>query len=202
MKTYWQRIKNIVGPAKLSEFSQIGQQNTRKSFEEFIIKNSDKNSLLLDAGCNTGVEAHRLIEKGYRGRYYGVDNNDKAIKIAKSNFKKETEIKFFNQDLGKIQFKKAFFDFVLCKDVIEHHQYYTKILMELTRVTKKYLILSMFIKPSFFLGDKIKLHKDGYFLNRYNQKKLFSFMLKQRFLKPIKIYEDWQDIVYVFERLK
>lgn len=201
MGTYWQRIKNIVGPAKVEDFDKIGQKPTREAFEKFIVTNSNKELLLLDAGCNTGVEAHRLLEKGFKGSYFGVDNNIKAIKLAKLNLDKKPKVKFFLQDLEKLQFKKNFFDIVLTKDIIEHHQYYIKILTELSRVTKKYLILSMFIKPSFFLEDKIKLHKDGYYMNRYNQGKIFSFLKKHSFKKPKKIYEDWQDITYVFEKM-
>ncbi len=201
MKTYWQRIAGFVGPSSSHDFDKIGQQNTRKSIEDFILKHANKNSSFLDAGCNTGVEGVRLFNSGYQGKYFGVDNNNKAVKLARKNLANESKAKFFVLDLSKLNFKKNFFDIVLTKDVIEHHQYYVKILTELARVTKKYLILSMFIKPSFFLGDKIKLHHDGYYLNRYNQGKLFTFMAKHNFKKPKKIYEDWQDIVYVFEKL-
>jgi len=201
MKTYWQRITDIVGPARKENFDQIGQKNTRKSIEDFILKHTNKSSFLLDAGCNTGVEAIRLYEGGFKGKYFGVDSNSKAIKIAKKNLIDNPQAKFFTLDILKLNFKDNYFDIVLAKDVIEHHQYYVKILTELARVTKKYLILSMFIKPSFFLGDKIKLHKDGYFLNRYNQSRLFAFLTKHHFKKPRKIFEDWQDIVFIFEKL-
>ncbi len=200
MKTYWQKIKDIVGPANITDFDKIGQKETRTSFEKFIVGHSKKGSLILDAGCNTGVEAVRLYETGFKGKYFGVDNNSKAVKLARKNLKKNPLCRFFIEDLSKLNFNKNFFDIVLAKDVIEHQQYYVKILTELARVTKKYLILSMFIKPSFFLGDKIKLHPDNYYLNRYNQGKLFRFMAKHKFKKPVKIYEDWQDIVYVFEK--
>ncbi|KKQ24028.1 MAG: hypothetical protein US40_C0012G0017 [Candidatus Roizmanbacteria bacterium GW2011_GWC2_37_13] len=200
-KTYWQRIKEIVGPTTVHDFDQIDQKNTREAFEKFIVKNTNKQSLLLDAGCNTGVEAFRLYNKGYQGEYFGIDSNSKAIKLARKNLKANSKAKFFSFDLARLNFKNSYFNIVLTKDVIEHHQSYVKILTELARVTKKYLILSMFIKPSFFLGDKVKFHKDGYYLNRYNQGKLFRFMTKHHFKKPKKIYEDWQDIVYVFERI-
>jgi len=39
-----------------------------------------------------------------------------------------------------------YFDIVLSKDVIEHARYYDSILAELSRLTKRWLILSMFIK--------------------------------------------------------
>lgn len=201
MKTYWQRITSIVGPAQKKDFNQTGQKNTRRSIEDFILKHSNKSFLLLDAGCNTGVEAVRLYERSYQGKYFGVDSNIKAIKIAKKNLIDNPKTKFFSQDISKLNFKDNYFDIVLSKDVIEHHQYYVKILTELARLTKKYLILSMFIKPSFFLGDRIRLHKDGYYLNRYNRGKLFNFLSKHHFKKPKKIFEDWQDIVFVFEKI-
>ncbi|MBI5127751.1 class I SAM-dependent methyltransferase [Candidatus Roizmanbacteria bacterium] len=201
MKTYWQKIKDIVGPAEISDFDKIGQKETRTCFEKFITQHSKKTTLLLDAGCNTGVEAVRLYKAGFKGKYFGVDSNSKAVKFAKKNLKGNTNCQFFIEDLSKLNFKKDTFDIILIKDVLEHEQYYVKILTELARVTKKYLILSMFIKPSFFLGDKIKLHPDGYYLNRYNQGKLFRFMAKHHFKKPTKIFEDWQDVVLVFEKM-
>ncbi len=201
MKTYWQKIRNIVGPALKEDFSEIGQKKTRETFENFIVKHSSSKTLFLDAGCNTGVEATRLYENGFKGNYFGVDNNTKAIKFAKKNLKDYKKVKFFDEDINKLNFKNQYFHIVLIKDVIEHHQHYVKILSEISRVCKKYLILSMFIKPSFFLGDRIKLHKDGYYLNRYNQNKLFTFLRKHHFGKPKKIYEDWQDVTYVFEKV-
>jgi len=201
MKTYWQRIKEIVGPALKKDFGEIGQKSTREALEKFIIKNAEKDTLLLDAGCNTGVEAFRLYGKGYTGKYIGVDSNDKAIKIAKNNLKGYPKAKFLTGDLEKLNFRGKYFDIVFSKDVIEHQRHYTKILGELSRITKKYLILSMFIKPSLFFDDRIKLHKDGYYLNRYSRSKLFRFMEKNNFKKPEKIYEDWQDVVYVFEKV-
>ena len=201
MKTYWQRIKEIVGPAFKKDFDEIGQKRTRKALEKFIIKNTERDTLLLDAGCNTGVEAFRLYDKGYTGKYFGVDSNGKAIKIAKSNLKGYPKAKFLTGDLEKLKFRRKYFDIVFSKDVVEHQRYYKKILEELSRVTKKYLILSLFIKPSLFFNDRIKLHKDGYYLNRYNRSKLFRFMEKNNFKKPEKIYEDWQDVVYVFEKI-
>ncbi len=201
MKTYWQKIKGIVGPAYSKDFDQIGQKNTRKKLENYIISNSNKKTLFLDAGCNTGVEAYMLYQEGYRGKYVGVDNNSKAVKFAKNNLKNEKRVSFFVSDISKLKFKDRYFEIVLCKDVIEHHEFYDKILAELSRVTKKYLILSMFIKPSFLFKDKIFQHPDGYYLNKYNRKKLFAFLIQNGFKKPKIIYQDWQDVVFVFERI-
>ncbi len=201
MKTYWQKIKGIVGPAYSKDFDKTGQQNTRSAIEKYITSVSDKHTRLLDAGCNTGIEGYRLLQNNFLGKYIGVDSNSKAIKMARENLKTDKKYEFFTQDLSDLKFSDEYFDIVLSKDVIEHHKYYEAIIHELTRVTKKYLILSMFIRPSIFFKDKIILHSDGYYLNKYNRKKLFDFIVKTGFKKPRTIYWNLQDEVFLFEKM-
>lgn len=200
MDNYWQKVKNIF-KIPVKDYKQEEQTKTYLAIEKFILNNSNKDSLLLDAGCSIGNEGFRLYKSGFKGMYFGVDNNTKTIKIAKKNSKTNNKMNFYLLNLEKLNFKTNYFDIVLVKDVIENQQYYVKILTELIRVAKKYLILSMSIKPSVFLGDKIKLHQKSGYQNRYNQAKLFAFIIKHHFKKPQKIYEDWQDITYVFEKV-
>ncbi len=199
-KTYWQKADEIVGPATKDQFDQIGQKKTRDAFEKFILANSNDKTLLLDAGCNTGVEAFRLMQKGYKGKYLGIDSNGKAIKYAKDNLKGFKNAKFEVRDLEDLPYRDKSFDIVLLKDVIEHHKHYAKIISELTRVTRKWFVLSMFIKPSNFLQDRIRLHPDGYYLNRYNRKDLVSFITEKGFSSPEVIHKDSPDEVFTFER--
>lgn len=200
MKTYWQKIKGIIGPAHAKDFDKTGQQNTRSAIERFITSVSNDRTKLLDAGCNTGIEGYRLLQNNFLGKYIGVDSNTKAIKIARENLKADKKYEFFTQDLSDLKFGDEYFDVVLSKDVIEHHRYYEEIINELARVTKKYFILSMFIKPSIFFKDKIILHPDGYYLNKYNRKKLFNFIIQNGFKKIKTIYWNLQDEVFLFER--
>ncbi len=202
MKTYWQIKDEIVGPAIKEDFDQIGQKKTREALESFIIKENDSRTLLLDAGCNTGVEAFRLMQKGFQGKYLGVDSNSKAIKLASDNLKKFKNVKFEMWHLEELPFKDSSFDIVLSKDVIEHHKHYERILSELTRVVRKWFILSMFIKPSNFFPDKIKLHPDGYYLNRYNKRLLIDFIMERGFNNPSIIYKDYRDVVFAFSRIR
>jgi len=201
VKTYWQRINSIVGPAYKEEFDKVGQKKTRDAIEKFILSVSDNNTLLLDAGCNTGVEAYRLMTSKYKGKYLGVDSNFKAISLARKNLKGYPRVKFIVQDISKLNFKDKNFDIVLLKDVIEHYRDYRSILKELTRVTKKWFILSMFIKPSRFLKTKIRLHPDEYYLNRYNRKNLFKFFAQRNFNESQTIYSNFRDEVFVFKKL-
>ena len=54
MKTYWQKIKGIVGPAYSKDFDKTGQQNTRSAIEKYITSVSDKHTdyLMPDAHWN------------------------------------------------------------------------------------------------------------------------------------------------------
>ncbi len=199
--TYWQKTYSIVGPAMKEDFSKTGQKETRNAIEKFILKHSNVNTLLLDAGCNTGIEGYRLFKKGYKGRYVGVDSNNKAIQYAEYNLSEFDKANLFVSDLNMLDFPDKHFDLVLVKDVIEHQRDHKSLLSELTRVTKKYLLLSLFIKLSSTGKDKIKLHPDGYYLNKYSKEFLFKFLFQKGFSNKKIIYSNAQDDVLVFQRV-
>ena len=125
--TYWQKIDHIIGPATVTEFDQIGQKPIREAIESFIISNSNEQTRLLDVGCNTGVEGHRLIERGFKGTYYGLDSNYRALLHAQENLKGSRAV-FCHTDGAGIPYPDQHFDIVLSKDVIEHAAYYESIL--------------------------------------------------------------------------
>ena len=206
-QTYWQRIRTIVGPADKDDFNTIKQKNTRDAFETFILNNSNKDTYLLDAGCNTGVEGYRLFKKGYKGHYTGIDSNEKAIVFAQKNLSEFPRTCLIVSDLAKMNFpvenvytKHRSFDIVLMKDVIEHHKHYKPILTELIKFAKKYFILSLFIHTSLSNKNNLTLHPDGYYLNTYSQKRLKQFFVKKGFKKHMRIFTNNQDEVWVFKR--
>ncbi len=196
--TFWQRSQSIVGAARADEFHKIGQQDTRQALERFILEHSTSETVLLDAGCNTGVEGYRLMSAGYPGRYQGVDSNAKALAYALENLVGRAA-SFTLADLQAIPFADGTFDIVLNKDVIEHAQSYEGILKELTRLTSRYLVLSMFIKlnPN---QDAITLHPDGYYLNSYERQKFLNFLSTCGMSSPQTIFENTTDEVLVFEK--
>ncbi len=63
--TYWQTIDKVIGRATVSQFDLIGQKGTRESIEQFINEHSNSFTRILDAGCNTGVEAWRLYQNNF-----------------------------------------------------------------------------------------------------------------------------------------
>jgi ubiquinone/menaquinone biosynthesis C-methylase UbiE len=89
---------------------------------------------VLDVGCG---EAY--LKKYVTGEYVGVDiagNPDISVDLEK----------------GKIPFKDDSFDCVVCTDVLEHIDDIHKVFVELTRVTNKYVILSLPNDWAPFLG--------------------------------------------------
>ncbi|HWR82689.1 MAG TPA: class I SAM-dependent methyltransferase [Candidatus Deferrimicrobium sp.] len=197
-ETYWQTIDRIIGPATVEEFDEIGQKATRQAIEQFILDHSYPDTMLLDAGCNTGVEGYRLFQCGFPGLYVGVDSNLKALTHALKNlhgFRATVKL----ADLESIGFPDRSFDIVLTKDVIEHAATYTAILGELARLTKQWLILSMFIKMHDH-GDVIHREPEGFYHNRYHRRQLYGFMAAQGFGEPRVVFEQGQDEVLVFER--
>ena len=198
-QTFWQASPAIVGPAIAAEFNKIGQQNTRNAFEDFIIGKSSSSTLLLDAGCNTGVEGYRLMTKGYPGVYVGMDSNHKALAFALQNVAGHNAA-FIMSSLESITFPDRYFDIVLNKDVIEHAPSYEPILLQLARVATTWFVLAMFIKRH-DKPDYIYREPEGYHHNRYERQKLYAFMAKQGFGAPETIFAEAEDEVLVFKRL-
>jgi len=197
-QTHWQKIDHIIGPATRDQFDQVGQKATRSAIENFIVQYSDPTTLVLDAGCSTGVEGHRLAQKGFRGSYLGVDSSAKAIVHGLANLS-GLPASLLVSDLESIPFPDRRFDIVLMKDVIEHAPGYENLLREAARLAGRWFILSMFIKPH-DANDVFREEVPGLFLNRYDRRRLVPFVQSLGFDAPFLIYEDEQDEVLVFKK--
>jgi SAM-dependent methyltransferase len=202
-KSYWQLTKHIVGPATKDRFPEIGQKRTRDAIENFIVRYANGSTNLLDAGCNTGIEAFRLFDKGFKGLYFGTDSNARALVYAVENLRGKPAHFVLADIEHNLPFPPRFFDIVLCKDIVEHLETYETGLSNLTAVTLHLVILSMFMPPHDGDGDHILRHRDGYFLNAYSRSRLYSFMeRKLKFGDPRQIYKNSQDEVLLFRRLE
>ena len=197
-RSYWQRSERIVGPAKAADFGEIGQVATRTAFETFIVRASGPPTRLLDAGCNTGVEGFRLFAAGYAGRYVGVDSNRKALQFARENVTTHRAA-WVEARLEALPWPGGAFDITLSKDVIEHLADFRPSLAELCRVTAEYLILSFFIKPT-PRRARLRRHRRGYFLNRYDRRELLAFVESQGFEYVDSLFEDQSDEVLLWRR--
>lgn len=196
--TYWQQIPNIIGPATRDQFHQIGQKATRDALEAWILDHSDASTRLLDAGCNTGVEGVRLFDKKFPGQYVGADSNLKALGYAMANLQGKPA-SFAWADLEQIAWPDGAFDVVLNKDVVEHAAHYEPILRELARLTKTWLVLSMFIRMH-DEPDLIRPGDKGLHHNRYRRAGLYALMESLGFEPPQSIFEQGDDEVLVFRK--
>lgn len=197
--SYWQDRPTIISGNSIAEFERPQQLEIRNAVEDFIIKNNIND--IIEFGCNTGILSYRLHKKGYTGSYVGCDSNTKAV-VRAMELNQNGKSFFSVNDIERMNFHNLRsvpkYEMVYSKDVIEHLEYYSEALNNLIFITKRYLVLSFFIKPSNI--EKIVKHKDGYYLNQYDRNKLISFVNHFGF-KNKTIFENQTEELIVFEKL-
>lgn len=103
------------------------------------VKNKDH---FLDVGCACGHyyrSLNRIIKKDIL--YTGMDPYKIFLDKANIAWKKNKNVNFKKGDIHKIPFKKNFFEFVICNNVLLHLKSIEKPIKELLRVSNKYVIL-------------------------------------------------------------
>ncbi len=104
-------------------------------FELLGIILSNKDALLLDAGCGTGKCSIALGKLGFR--VIGVDISEKAIEVAREMAREhEVEVEFEVRDIETLPFADNTFDFVFCGGVLHHFPALEKVSEEMYRVLK------------------------------------------------------------------
>jgi tRNA (uracil-5-)-methyltransferase TRM9 len=110
---------------------------TRKEIWEelkFLFENLKEGEKVLDLGCGNGRWYKVFKEK--KVDYFGIDNSEKLIEIAKENF---PEAKFFVGDALNLPFQDNFFDKVYSIALLHHipsEDFRIKVLKEVKRVLK------------------------------------------------------------------
>jgi ubiquinone/menaquinone biosynthesis C-methylase UbiE len=100
----------------------------------FINKHVQKDSKVLEAGCGSAS-----FERFVRGRYYGIDWSEAALKIAKKNVKNPKNI--FRGDITRTKFKDKEFDILISQGILEFQNDWHPFLKEFSRVTKGNLFI-------------------------------------------------------------
>lgn len=128
-------------------------------FLEIIVKKFSKAGyLVLDAGCGEGGFLKKLQEDTYG---VGLDIERKNIKEA--NKRKRLKNRFFViGDLRCLPFKMETFNFIFCRDVLEHVKSGERAINEMAFVLKKNGVILIsttnFLNPALFL-DTLIPHK-------------------------------------------
>jgi len=193
MKTYWQKKQGIIGNyTTLKSFKEERKDSkVRRIAENFIINNDIKS--FVDIGCNTGAMFFRMRDRGWKGKYIGIDNNQKALDMANKLLEAYRGLEFRNHDVSNIDScADGSTELIYSKDVIEHLNCYTDIMKEMFRISSKYILLSTFIKMNNTGCDRIQKHPDGYYLNSYDKDIFKKFVYDNGF--TIKYL--YQDNVY------
>jgi ubiquinone biosynthesis O-methyltransferase len=116
----------------------------------------NRGSLILDAGCGTGIYSRRLAKKG--NYVIGIDASEEMLHIAqnKPNFEGPT-IEYIKGDLHYLPFKNNLFDSVVCITALEFCRDVFQVVRELGRVLKPQgqLILGMLNKESSWMQEII-----------------------------------------------
>jgi SAM-dependent methyltransferase len=187
----WQRRDVPLGGTTPQEFLRNPQRRLRHFIERFILEEREEKILsVLDVACNAGIEAFRLHREGYKNRYVGIDSNRNAVAIAQKQFSFLGRLYFLVGDALRLPFADGEFDCVLVKDLLEHLEGYRDALDELARVTRRWLLIGLFIP----LGgsDRIVRHPDGYYMNRYGRRAFLGALRELGFSVSMKtIWRFW-----------
>lgn len=141
-----------------------------KEESKYLQKIITPNSKILDVGCGDGRSIFDIIS--ITKNVIGIDHDEKAIFISKTNFSKQSSVKFIKEDATNLSFHNDTFDFIICMGTFANFakDKFT-VLSELKRVLKKSgkIIISVYSENAFdermkiykASGVKIKEIKDG-----------------------------------------
>lgn len=101
---------------------------------------------ILDVGAGEGFMLELIRKNKVAKKIEGIEYMDDAIKLAK---KINPKVKIKKGDIYKLPYKAGSFDLIICTEVLEHLDNPKNALIELKRVAKKYLILSVPNEPLF-----------------------------------------------------
>jgi len=111
---------------------------------------------LLDIGCGEGFVTIEVAKK-IKAKIVGIDKEKDAIKFAISNNKLEN-MEYSTGDIFKLDyFKDNSFDLVMSLEVLEHLENYEKAIEIMSKLSKKYLLLSVPNEPWFRMANVLRL---------------------------------------------
>jgi len=125
---YWKNNRNKI-------------DNLYKSEKKFFIKNIKRSNSFLDVGCAAGgfFEIIKSINKKCNN-YTGIDVSKNLISIAKQKYPKQV---FFLYNGKTFPFKIKKYDLTFSFGTLHHSNYYLKIINQMLKKSKKYVIFDL-----------------------------------------------------------
>jgi len=106
-----------------------------------------------DIGCGEGFGLKNLADNKIGNNYIGLDFSKKALKLAK---KINPEFGYIHGSIYKTPFKNNEFDLVICSEVLEHLDDPEAAIIELKRISKRYVLISVPYEPWFRIMNFIR----------------------------------------------
>lgn len=140
--------------------SNLAKYESKNPLRKIMIKRFQKKLMelfkttkalnVLDVGCGEGLTIQFLHKYYPQVDYQGIDLSQRAISIAKEH---NLFAKFSVGSITDLPYPDSSFDLIICSEVLEHLENPDKALTELTRVSKKYLILTVPNEPWFRISS-------------------------------------------------
>ncbi len=119
---------------------------------------------VLDVGCGEGFTLNKLKENKIGKIYEGIDYSKEAIDLGKKAY---PDLHISQGNIYNLKYKDNSFDLVICSEVLEHLEDPQKALKELSRVSKKYILLSVPNEPWFYIFNYTQWGKDIGHINKW-----------------------------------
>jgi 2-polyprenyl-3-methyl-5-hydroxy-6-metoxy-1,4-benzoquinol methylase len=136
---------------------------------------------ILDAGCGEGFTMKKLLKSGVGKKIEGIEYSKDSILLGKKLFPYLT---FKEGSVYELPYQDNSFDLVVCTEVLEHLEEPSKVLKEILRVSKEYVLISVPNEPFFMLGNFIRgknlshLGNDPNHINHWTINSFFGFLKK------------------------
>jgi ubiquinone/menaquinone biosynthesis C-methylase UbiE len=126
----------------LGRLSKFMYDIEKKSIRRILLKEIGlpKNSSIIDIGCGEGRTLSYFREFGLKNSI-GIDFSNSALKICEiRGFVIDKDV--FLMDALKTRFKNNSFDLVFAEGLLEHYENFLPIAKEMTRLSKKYIMIT------------------------------------------------------------
>lgn len=136
---------------------------------------------LLDAGCGEGFVVDHLHRHNPELKITGIDVSEAAVEYARANFGESG--RFRTGSVYKLPFSDKSFDVVLCSEVLEHLDDPTAALLELKRVARTHVLITVPLEPYFqwlnTLGRLLRFNPDAGHVNFWTARTFEQFINAQ-----------------------
>lgn len=142
---------------------------------------------IVDAGCGDGRNLVEFAKAGFE--IYGIDISKEALMRCRKLCKGRRKVSLSLQNLEAPDFRKSFFDAVICDFVSAHLRHPAKVISNFSRVMKKggYLLVEFTSPedPLFGKGEKISKNEfvnKGFYLRFYDLKSIKKLLKSFRII--------------------